>query len=303
MHRIIIDVPDELSGHLTQIGEIQPNYKTQSRDTDINAELHQFKLWRSLPLWKKAAIVSGWTKGVWEMSLMAIQNRYPQASPLEIRHQFALRTLDDETALKVIGQNLNQPVMITDPISQVLVVTAILDQLGIPYLIGGSVASSLLGEPRSTQDIDLVADLTLPKVQPLVAALQPRFDVDEDTVKSAVRYQSSFNIIDNESIVKFDIFILKNNPFSRSEFERRQVQIVRTNPEQTLVLPSPEDIILQKLLWYRDTNFSSEKQWRDILGVMKLQGATLDFEYLQYSGEQLKLAETLDRALGESGLL
>ena len=303
MSRITIEVPDERSGQLTQMGEIQPKYRTQSIDTDINAELHQFKLWRSLPLWKKAQIVSGWTKGVWEMSLMAIQNRYPQASPLEIRHQFALRTLDDETALKVIRQNLNQPLIITDPISQVLVVTAILDELGIPYLIGGSVASSLLGEPRSTQDIDLVADLTLSQVKPFVAALQPRFYVDEETVKSAVRYQSSFNIIDNESIVKFDIFILKNNPFSQSEFERRQVQIVRTNPEQTVVLPSPEDIILQKLLWYRDTNFSSEKQWRDILGVMKLQGATLDFEYLRYWGEQLKLSETLDRALGESGLL
>jgi len=303
MPRITIDVPNKLSGKLTQMGDIQATYRTQSIDTEIKAELHQFKLWRSLSLWKKAEIVSGWTKGVWEMSLMAIQNRYPQASPLEIRHQFALRTLDDETALNIIRQNLNQPVMITDPISQVLVVTAILDKLGIPYLIGGSVASSLLGEPRSTQDIDLVADLTLPKVKPLVAALQPRFYVDEETVKSAVRYQSSFNIIDNESIVKFDIFILKNNPFSQSEFERRKMQIVRTNPEQTVVLPSPEDIILQKLLWYRDTNFSSEKQWRDILGVMKLQGVTLDFEYLQYWGEQLNLAETLDRALGESGLL
>ncbi|CDM97746.1 MAG: hypothetical protein P5702_04695 [Limnospira sp. PMC 1291.21] len=76
MPRITIDVPDELSGQLTQISEIQPNYRTQSIDTDINAELHQFKLWRSLPLWKKAEIVSGWTNGVWQMSLMAIQNHF-----------------------------------------------------------------------------------------------------------------------------------------------------------------------------------------------------------------------------------
>lgn len=281
---------------------VKSTYKTQSADTDIDAELHQFKLWRSLPLWKKAEIVAGWTKGVWELSLTAIQNRHPEAGVREIRHHFARQILGDEIAFKIIHKSPDRPIMIADPISQVLAVTEILDRLEIPYLIGGSVASSLLGEPRSTQDIDLVADLKLERVEVLVAELQPRFYVNAETVKSAVLAQSSFNIIDNDSIVKFDIFILKDNDFSRSEFERRTARIIRNDPEKTVFLPTPEDLILQKLLWYRDTNFSSEKQWRDILGVLKLQGERLDFEYLWHWGERLNLTDPLSRSLCEAGL-
>ena len=101
---------------------------------------------------------------------------------------------------------------------------------------------------------------------------------------------------------KVDIFILKDQPFARSEFERRQYVIVRQNPEQSLWLPSPEDIILQKLSWYRLGGEVSDKQWRDILGVMKLQGQQLDFSYLWQWAESLRLVELLDRAFRESGL-
>ena len=276
-------------------------YKTQSLDTSIEVEYIQFKLWRSLPLWKKAELVSNWTKGCWEMCLNAIQHRYPDATLTKIRGEFARLTLDKITSEWIFQQDSAQPLMLTDPISLALAIADILNHLEIPYLVGGSVASSLLGEPRSTQDIDLVADLPVEKVGLLIQALQPRFYVIEEAIIEAIRYRQCFNIIDNESLVKADIFILKDDPFNQIEFHRRQALIVRQKPERFLFLSTPEDIILQKLIWHR-IGYGSEKQWRDILGVIKLQGEKLDLIYLQQWAETLQLLETLNRALTESGL-
>jgi len=109
-------------------------------------------------------------------------------------------------------------------------------------------------------------------------------------------------LIDNDSLGKVDVFILKDNPFPQIEFQRRRSQLVRQNPDQMLVLPTPEDIILQKLVWYRMTKNESQRQWRDVLGVMKLQGDRLDFEYLQKWAKELSLSDLLETACTESGL-
>ncbi|MCL1472618.1 hypothetical protein [Argonema antarcticum] len=281
-------------------------YRTQSIDTSIEAEQVQFGLWRQLSLWKKAEIVSGWTKGCWEMCLLAIQHRYPDADAAFIRREFMARSLGVDfqsiaSILSVSQLYLEQAIMLNDPISLALVIADILNELEIPYLVGGSVASSLMGEPRSTQDIDLVADLHIEKVDRLIQALQPRFYVSENAVLEAIRYKGSFNLIDNESLGKIDIFILKDEPFNRTEFQRRQTRVVRRNPDREIVLPTPEDIILQKLIWYR-MGFGSQKQWRDILGVMKLQGEQLDKGYLNGWAQTLGLTELLVQSLQEAGL-
>ena len=277
------------------------SYKTQSIDTSIEAEKFQFNLWRKLTTIQKAAIVSNWTKGCWEMSLNAIRDRYPNATPKKIKQEFALLTLKTDELNLHLNLNFQRHLMLSDPISLALVVADILDSLEIPYLVGGSVASTLLGEPRSTQDIDMVIDLSPDKVTSLINLLQPRFYVSEAAVLEAIQYKRSFNIIDNESLGKVDFFILKNDPFPRTEFRRRQAKVVRQNPDRVLFLPTAEDIILQKLIWH-NLGFGSQKQWRDILGVIKLQGETLDFNYLRQWGTNLGLLESLERALNQSGL-
>lgn len=275
------------------------NYTTQSVDTSMEVERIQFAKWRSLSLSQKAELVSSWTKGCWEMGLNAILSRYPDATYPIIRNKFAILTLGNTTAHWILAQNYQPPLMITDPISLALVITDILNQLEISYLVGGSLASSLLGELRSTQDIDLVVDLDLEKVPLLLDALEPRFYVSENAVREAIIAQKSFNIIDNESLGKVDMFILKDEPFSHSEFQRKQPRIIR--PGTMLVLPTAEDIILQKLTWYK-LGYGSEKQWRDILGVMKLQGEKLDLTYLSHWAENLGVLESLKRGLTQSGL-
>lgn len=284
------------------IPQVAARYKTQSSDTSIEIERLQFEGFRKFPLWKKADFISSLTQAVLELCLIGIRDKYPQASPAKVRCEFARRTLEPEIASNACNQESTQSLTIADPISLALVVAGILDALGIPYLVGGSLASSLLGEPRSTADIDLVADLRSSQVRAFLEAVQPDFYVSEDAVREAISYQSSFNLLHQATMSKIDIFILKHQTFAQSEFSRRRPKVVRLDPEQSLFLPTPEDIILQKLMWYRMGGGVSDKQWRDILGVMKLQGEDLDKEYLWHWAASLNLAELLDRSLGEAGL-
>jgi hypothetical protein len=279
-------------------------YKTQSIDTSIDAEMYLFNRLKSLTLIQKAEKVSGWTKGCLELHLVGLQQRYPSISFSKLRYEFAKATLKLNFSDSVY-QNISaykQPLMLTDPISLALDVAAIFNGLDIPYLVGGSVASTLMGEPRATEDVDIVADLTIEKLIPLLQSLQPRFYVSEDAVRDAIRFKRSFNLIDNDSLGKIDIFVLKDNPFPQIEFQRRRSQLVRQNPDQMLVLPTPEDIILQKLVWYRMTKNESQRQWRDVLGVLKIQGDRLDFGYLQKWAEELSLSDLLETACTESGI-
>ena len=279
-------------------------YKTQSIDTTIDAETYLFSRLKSLTLIQKAERVSSWTKGCLELNLIGLKQRYLDASQSKLRYEFAKATLKSNFS-DIVYQNISeydQPLMLTDPISLALDIAVIFNALNIPYLVGGSVASTLMGEPRATEDVDIVADLTIDKLIPLLQALQPRFYVSEDAVRDAIRFKRSFNLIDNDSLGKVDVFILKDNPFPQIEFQRRRSQLVRQNPDQMLVLPTPEDIILQKLVWYRMTKNESQRQWRDVLGVMKLQGDRLDFEYLQKWAEELSLSDLLETASTESGL-
>lgn len=286
--------------HPKSLGIKSLNYKTQSLDTSPDAEEYQFKLWRSCSLWKKAELIAQWTQGTWELALLGINNQYPDASPAKIRREFMRRSLGVDISLPCNNYD-QRSLMLSDPITLALDVANILNALDIPYLVGGSLASGIWGEVRATQDVDFVANLQIEKVSQLVQALLPRFYVSENAVLDAISYKQSFNLIDNESLGKIDIFILKDKPFNQTEFGRRIPLVVRP-PDQTLVLPTAEDIILQKLSWYRQGSQVSSQQWRDVLGVIKLQGEQLDFDYLTKWAQELKLTDLLSQSLQESGI-
>lgn len=288
-----------ISTHPKNLGIKSLNYKTQSLDTSPDAEDYQFKLWRSCCLWKKAELVARWTKGTWELALLGISYQYPNASPAKIRREFIHRSLGVDISLPNNNYE-QQPLMLSDPITLALDVANILNSLDIPYLVGGSVASGIWGEVRATQDIDLVASVQTEKVSQLVQVLIPRFYVSEDAVLDAISNKQSFNLIDNESLGKIDIFILKDELFNQTEFGRRAPVVVRP-PDQTLFLATAEDMILQKLSWYHQGGQVSSQQWRDVLGVIKLQGEQLDFDYLTKWAQELKLTYLLSQALQASG--
>ncbi len=181
-----------------------------------------------------------------------------------------------------------------------LLVTQVLEQLGIPYVVGGSLASSLHGVMRATLDVDIVADMHLNQISALEAALAPEFYADGDMMRDAIERRSSFNLIHYATSFKVDIFIRKVRPFDHIQFERRVRAVVASDPEQSIYVTSAEDIILAKLEWYRLGGEVSDRQWRDILGVMSVRAGDLDLAYLQRWANELQVADLLERALQAS---
>jgi len=175
------------------------------------------------------------------------------------------------------------------------------EQLGIAYHIGGSVASSAYGFIRATIDADLVADLRLEHVRPLVKQLEADYYIDADAVRDAIRRRSSFNAIHLGTMLKVDVFIPKARPFDQEE-QRRVRQEVLVEGTHPFYMASPEGTILNKLEWYRMGGEVSDRQWNDILGVLKVQATALDMAYLQRWARALEVTDLLERALVDAGL-
>jgi hypothetical protein len=185
-----------------------------------------------------------------------------------------------------------------DPIAIALAVARAFDALGIIHTIGGSIASSIAGEPRSTLDIDIVAALTESDVPRLVAALAADFYVDDQNLQRAVRERSSANVIHQATQLKVDIFVAGGTPLDEQQLRRRQAVEVREG--RTLYVHPPEDILLQKLHWYRKGGAASDRQWRDILGIIRVQAQQLDRDYLRVNAPVLDVADLLARAFSET---
>jgi hypothetical protein len=188
-----------------------------------------------------------------------------------------------------------------DALEVTLEVTRVFEALAVPYLLGGSLASSFYGLPRATQDADIVADLQIVHISPLAEALRPRFYLDEERMRDSIRRRASFNLIHLETNLKVDVFVLANEAFARSEMARRRSVAFRgAGGESSLQVASPEDLIVQKLRWFELGGGASDRQWNDLLGVLKVQGTRLDMAYLERWSREIGVEELLARALAEA---
>ena len=177
----------------------------------------------------------------------------------------------------------------------------VLEQFEIAYHIGGSLASSAYGVSRPTQDADVIADIQLKHVNTLVKLLETEYYIDADAIRGAIRHRSSFNVIYLDSIFKVDIFIPKAHPFAQQERLRAQ-PIILEEGNRPFYFSSPEDIILNKLTWYKMGDEVSQRQWNDLLGVLHRQKNSLDFAYLRHWASNLAVTDLLARAFAETGL-
>jgi hypothetical protein len=188
---------------------------------------------------------------------------------------------------------LAEPVQITQQIAQEF------DRLNIRYFVGGSLASSLHGVPRATQDVDIVADIKLEQIPQLVKAFGTEFYMDADMIREAIRQRRSFNIIHLATMFKVDIFILKPDKISMEEMARRKQYQISDSSKQMLFLASAEDIIIHKLYWFQLGGGVSERQWNDVLGVIRIQSENLDNSYLEHTAQQRGVKTLLQKAIKE----
>jgi hypothetical protein len=185
-----------------------------------------------------------------------------------------------------------------DPLAVAFAVAAHLDRLGLAHTIGGSIASSFAGEPRSTVDIDFVVDLPEGRIDDLVGAVGSEFYVDADAVRRAIRTRTSVNLIHQATQLKVDLFVAGGTPLDAQQIARRLA--VDLGGGRQLHVHPPEDILLQKLRWYRQGGGVSDRQWRDIAAIVRVQAARLDRAYLRANAPALGVEDLLARALGEA---
>ncbi|MCX5647256.1 MAG: hypothetical protein NTZ17_21625 [Phycisphaerae bacterium] len=176
----------------------------------------------------------------------------------------------------------------------------VLDSLGIRYAIGGSVASALYGIVRFTRDADITVQPFSSVADKLFDLLKEAFYVGREAMEEALRSHGSFNVIHFETAFKIDIFVQGPGEFEQRLLVRRKKARLSDTSRRDLYIVSPEDIILLKLRWFSATGGTSERQWNDVLGVLAVQGKSLDFEYLTDSARKLGLEELLSRAMAEA---
>jgi len=287
---------------------VKPGYKPQSIDTSIEADVLMFQLMRQLTPQQKVQRTCAFNQAVRRLAILGIENQYPNATEAKVRQEFIKRCLGAEW-IEVLSDSKDWgELVIADPIELAQKIASILLPLNIPYVVGGSVASSLLGENRSTQDLDLVIDLEAQTAQRLIDAMSGEFYISDSAVTEAIAKsrtaprESSFNVIYLPSMEKADIFVMgSDDPFSASVMSRRQLYPVSGLQEEGIYIYSPEDIVLQKLSWYKLIPGGSQKQWRDVLGVLKVQGERVDLAYLNQWAVTLQLTDLLSGALLQSG--
>ncbi len=176
------------------------------------------------------------------------------------------------------------------------------ERLQVRYAVGGSVAGIAHGYSRFTMDVDVVADLKAEHVAEFVSDLEKaNFFVDELMIRDAIRWKRSFNVLNEDTGVKVDFFISKNRLWDEEMLGRRRMGYLGNDPEPAFEVESAEDYVLSKLAWYRLGGSFSDRQWNDILSVLKVQVLSLDTAYMEKWAPELGVSDLLIKAFDEAG--
>ncbi len=278
----------------------KPSYQPQSQDTAIEADIYFFQKWRQLSLKQRMERLISHERGVKKLCLIGIKSRHQNFSIQEIRDLFTRAVLGEKFTPDFQPKGINENMWIQDSISLAGELHQIFEPINISYYVTGGVASSIHGEPRSTRDLDLVIEINQNQIDLLVKTLElSGYYCPAGAVEDLQHgYGNMLNITHTETIANADIYITDNSPFAISQMHRKILIDVEEIP--AFWIASAEDIILQKLHWGKGSK--SEKQWRDVLGIIKLQADNLDYGYLTEWAENLDLVADLSEILTQTGI-
>lgn len=267
-------------------------------DTSPDALRVQIECYRRMPFERKWQIMGDAYRTARTLHEMGYRLRHQSALPQAVQSEWR------KLALGKLWQPQFDEVSAVGPLLlnnlQILrSVLYVFETLSIPQVLGGSWASSIQGIPRQTQDADITSAPFPGSEREFVATLGDEYYVSEQAVRDANQHRSSFNVIHTTSGFKVDVFIRKDTPFAISAFNRSQSKTIPGTDAIVDVL-SPEDIILHKLEWYRIGGETSDRQWDDVLGVMRVQGDRLDSAYLDRWAGELSIADLLAEARSDA---
>ena len=183
----------------------------------------------------------------------------------------------------------------------VILVGEILERHGVSYALGGSLASSFFGMPRSTVDVDLAVDVPIAAHDALLEDLGTVFSVPEDSARAALEGAGSFNLLGDGGLAKVDLFVLGSGHLDRWQIERR-VRVELAGAGAVLWVSAPAEQVLRKLEWFRAGGEQSDRQWSDVLGILRSSGPDIDIQRLRHDADLIGLGDLVERALADEGL-
>lgn len=274
-----------------------PGYCPQADDTGVETDLLDFYLLRQRTPTERLQMAAALIRGARKLSLHCLQRQFNHLSPTQFARKVAETWLQEDCPTHYIPTGSDMT-WIQDSTELATLLHAIFMELGIPYYITGGVAAITYGEPRTTRDIDIVISLPTNQITFLVEALeQAGFYVPgvEDAISGRMQ---TLQVTQIETISRADLVLVQLDDYEQLKFNRRRLCPFPNGTE--VYLASPEDVVVNKLRWGQQSQ--SEKQWRDVLGILKTQQDALDYRYIKQWAASFELAEAFEKATVEAGV-
>ncbi len=270
-------------------------YRSQAIDTSVESDRYQFWLLRQKTPGERFEIAAQMIRWAKTVSLRGMRKARGDLAP-----EYFAKSVLQEKWIPLLTPTGDATMWIQDPGEIARILHSVFESLNIFYYITGGVCAIAYGDPRTTRDLDIVVEVERSEIMPMVEQLEaagfycPRGAVED------IRSARILSVTHTQLVLNADIILTDHTAFDRSKMTRRRLEAIGLDESERFWLASPEDLILAKLLWGRQSQ--SEKQWRDVLGVLKVQGDSLDFAYLTQWAERLDLIELLDQAMIEAGI-
>ena len=272
-------------------------YRPQSVDCSIEADLLQFELLRRWSPTQRLMQAGSLMRSARQLSLNAHRQRFPHLSTTELGQKLAQTWLQEYCPIAYVPTG-TEMTWIQDSIQLAAQLHQLFETNGISYYVTDGVAAVAYGETRTTQDLDIVLAVDLASLAQIGTIFETAgFYVSglDDVISQRM---SSFQITQIATISRADLMIPVESEFSRIQLSRRQTIPISIGKD--VYFASPEDVIINKLIW--GSKSQSEKQWRDVLSIMKTQRECLDYNYLREWADKLGMMPDYLRATIEAGV-